>query len=78
MKRDKIEMTFCKTVITSSAELANLAVETLRDEPTKSLGEEAKVGCGSERRRRKKKMNVVIESVVVDGCFEEHSSILEL
>lgn len=77
MKRDKIEMTFCKTVITSSAELANLAVETLRDEPTKSLGEEAKVECGSER-SRKKKMNEVIESVVVDGCFEEHSSILEL
>jgi len=23
-------------------------------------------------------MNVVIESVVVDGCFEEHSAILEV
>jgi len=30
-------------VITSSAELANLVEETLRDEPTKSLGEEADV-----------------------------------
>jgi len=43
VKRDKMEMTFCKTVITSSAELANLVEETLRDEPTKSLGEEADV-----------------------------------
>jgi len=74
-----MEMTFCKTVITSSAELANLVGETLRDtESTKSLGEEADVEyCGSER-SKKKKMNVVIESVVVDGCFEEHSAILEL
>jgi hypothetical protein len=39
-----MEMTFCKTEITSSAELANLVGETLREtESTKSLGEEADV-----------------------------------
>jgi len=41
VKGDKMEDTFCKTVITSLAELANLVGETPRDEPTKSLGEEA-------------------------------------
>jgi len=35
VKRDKMEVTFCKTVITSLEELANLVGETLRDEPTK-------------------------------------------
>lgn len=75
-----MEMTFCKTVITSSAELANLVGETLREtESTKSLGEEADVEySGREISRKKKKMNEVIESVVVDGCFEEHSAILQL
>lgn len=38
-----MEVTFCKTVLTSLAELENLVGETLRDEPTKLLGEEADV-----------------------------------
>jgi len=60
-------------VITSSAELANLVEETLRDEPTKSLGEEADVEYWGREISRKKKMNELIESVAVN----EHSAILE-
>lgn len=57
LKRDKMEVTCCITVIISSAVLMNLRGETLRQtDPLKS--EEAEiVKCGGES-MRKKKMNV--------------------
>lgn len=59
--RDKMEVTCCRTVITSSAESTNLVGETLRQvDPAKLVGEE-EVICGRKSNMKKNRGSVVVE-----------------
>lgn len=72
LKRDKMEVTCCRTAMTSLAESTNLAGETLRQaDPTKPVA--AAAPPDPRESSASKKMSVSVDGE--DGCFVEDRAI---